>query len=405
MQNKNNNINFWISYADLMAGLLFVFILLIGAIIVKYTLLQSESAELEKNLQKEKTALEKNRNELLLKEKRLKNIINELDKSEEEVKNLQEEATLMNEKLKNSILENEQLKLTINEKEDLIEDKESLIKEFTLSKEEIEKKLEDLNKQKTELLGKLDSMSTLLANKEEEYEKLSNSSKKKLDSLVEQKLEKEKLIELLKSKNQDLDAEMKVMAVKLQNSEKEHTLLVNELETTKTKIKNLTGIKIKVITLLKEKLGKNINIDSKSGNLRLSSNILFDQGKSELKPSSKAFLKNAVYDYFQTILNNKEINRYIDTIVIEGHTNSTGGFLYNLDLSQKRAYSVMDFLLSLDFKNKEKLRQLVVASGRSYLDPVFDKNGKEDKEASRRIEIKLNIKNEEAIKEIRTILK
>ena len=389
MENKNNNTNFWISYADLMAGLLFVFILLIGAIIVKYTLLQSESTQLEQSLKKEKIALEKNRNELLLKEKKLKNIINELSKSEENVKKLQEEATSMNEKLKSSILENEQLKLTI--------------KEFTLSKNEIEKKLEDLNKEKKTLLKKLDSITVLLENKEEQYEKLSQNSKKELELLVQKNLEKEKLLEILKEKNQDLDDEMKVMAIKLQNSQKEHSLLSNELESTKTKIKNLTGMKIKVITLLKENLGKNINID-KNGNLRLSSNILSDQGKSELKPSSKAILKNAVYDYFQTILNNKEINRYIDTIVIEGHTNSVGGFLYNLDLSQKRAYSVMDFLLSLNFKNKEKLRKLVVSSGRSYLDPIYDKNGKEDQEASRRIEIKLNIKNEDAIKEIRDIL-
>ena len=390
MENKNNNSNFWISYADLMAGLLFVFILLIGAIIVKYTLLQSESTQLEKSLKKEKIALEKNRNELLLKEKKLKNIINELSKSEENVKKLQEEATSMNEKLKSSILENEQLKLTI--------------KEFTLSKNEIEKKLEDLNKEKKTLLEKLDSITVLLENKEEQYEKLSQNSKKELELLVQKNLEKEKLLEILKEKNQDLNNEMKVMAAKLENSQKEHNLLENELKSTKTKIKNLTGMKIKVITLLKEKLGKNINID-KNGNLRLSSNILFDQGKSELKPSSKAFLKNAVYDYFQTILSNNEINKYIHSIIIEGHTNSVGGFLYNLDLSQKRAYSVMDFLLSLDFKNKEKLRKLVVSSGRSYLDPIFDKNGKEDQEASRRIEIKLNIKNEEAIKEIADILK
>ena len=34
--------NFWISYADLMAGLLFVFILLIGAIVVKSSILKDE---------------------------------------------------------------------------------------------------------------------------------------------------------------------------------------------------------------------------------------------------------------------------------------------------------------------------------------------------------------------------
>ena len=80
MESKNNNTNFWISYADLMAGLLFVFILLIGAIIVKYTLLESESKILEESLKKEHLALEKNREELKEKEERIKNVVQNLEK-------------------------------------------------------------------------------------------------------------------------------------------------------------------------------------------------------------------------------------------------------------------------------------------------------------------------------------
>ncbi len=49
MNKDNNNTSFWISYADLMAGLLFVFILLVGAIIIKYSFLETESKILEKN--------------------------------------------------------------------------------------------------------------------------------------------------------------------------------------------------------------------------------------------------------------------------------------------------------------------------------------------------------------------
>jgi chemotaxis protein MotB len=41
-EDSNEDSNFWISYADLMAGLLFVFILLIGAIISKSIILKSD---------------------------------------------------------------------------------------------------------------------------------------------------------------------------------------------------------------------------------------------------------------------------------------------------------------------------------------------------------------------------
>ena len=43
--------NFWVSYADLMAGLLFVFILLIGAIIIKYVLIQSDLQVIKTDLE------------------------------------------------------------------------------------------------------------------------------------------------------------------------------------------------------------------------------------------------------------------------------------------------------------------------------------------------------------------
>jgi len=49
--NKNEDTNFWLSYADLMAGLLFVFILLIGAIVVKSTLLKSNLDSTENSLE------------------------------------------------------------------------------------------------------------------------------------------------------------------------------------------------------------------------------------------------------------------------------------------------------------------------------------------------------------------
>ena len=47
---SDNSANFWISYADLMAGLLFVFILLIGAIVSKSIILKSNLHEKEDKL-------------------------------------------------------------------------------------------------------------------------------------------------------------------------------------------------------------------------------------------------------------------------------------------------------------------------------------------------------------------
>ena len=48
----NAESNFWISYADLMAGLLFVFILLIGAIVSKSIILKADLHSKEERLLK-----------------------------------------------------------------------------------------------------------------------------------------------------------------------------------------------------------------------------------------------------------------------------------------------------------------------------------------------------------------
>ncbi len=400
MESKNSNTNFWISYADLMAGLLFVFILLIGAIIVKYSLLQTESDKLEENLEKEHLAL-------IQRDERIKKIVDDLEETKKD--------------LKNRLLENEKLQIDLN-------NKESEVKSFLLSNNQLKEKVKSLDEKKKELLDSINALDNQLKNKDErifsfenrlnkislEKEQLQDSLQKldtlskekeeKLNKLLEDVLLKETLISSFEKKTKLLNDEMIVMQEQLKHSKNEHEVMAQNLAATKQKIKSFTGIKIKVISQLKDKLGKSIQIDPKNGSLRLSSKVLFDEGEFELKQSSQEVLKVAVYDYFKTILDNDEINRHIDKIVIEGHTNSKGNYLYNLELSQKRAYSVMDFLLTLDFKRKEKLKKLIAASGRSFLDPVFTNEGKEDQDASRRIEIKLSLKNEEAIKEISNLL-
>jgi len=393
MQNKNNNTNFWISYADLMAGLLFVFILLIGAIIVKYSLLQSESKQLEQNLHKEKLALEKNKEkleknkqELNKKEERIKNVLTNLSLLEIKYKKTKED-------LKDSLILNEEYKTQIKNKEELLVKSQKNIDDLKDNINETKLKLDISLKEKEQLALSV-----------QELKELSKQKDQKLDELLEEVLAKRSLIESFEDKTKTLNDEIALMTQKLKTSEKLHDELSSQLQNTKEKIKSFTGIKVKVITLLKKSLGEKIQIDPKNGSLRLSSKVLFDEGEYVLKEDSKSALKSALYDYFQTILDNNEINKHIDKIVIEGHTNSKGTYLYNLELSQKRAFSVMDFLLTLDFNNHENLKELILASGRSFLDPIYKEDGTEDSDASRRIEIKLRLKNEDAIKEIGKLL-
>ncbi len=370
MKKDENNSSFWISYADLMAGLLFVFILLIGAIIAKYSLLQSESKLLEMSLKEEKIALEKSKKELEKSRKELNKKENKIEQTKKELKQI----NTQNESLKEQIVA---LNNKLLQRKKQLEDKNS----------ELDKNKKIINEIELELNRKLEAIRKENIDKKQTIKELFARINTKDDEIKQ------------------IKEELYTLKDELKDSIKKEKLAIKQLENTKEEIRNLTGIKIKVISILKEKLGEKFEIDSQSGAIRLSSNILFDEGKYELKPNSKEDLKVALYDYLNTILENKEINKHIDKIIVEGHTNSKGSFLYNMELSQKRAYSVMAFLLKLDFEEKELLRDLIVASGRSYLDPIYDKNGIENKNKSRRIEIKFRLKNEEAIKEIADMFK
>lgn len=340
MYNKEqkNDENFWISYADLMAGLLFVFILVIGAIVIKYVYTQS-------NLEKEKAAL-----------------------------NSSEEA------------------------------KSKLFYELAKAKNLYETTKSDLDKAASELKDKDNKISLNLAEIEKlkalllEYELNVKDEKSKNEKLSADLTEKTNMISL---KNEELT----MLADKLLVQTQIHQKMVEEFDIAKIKIKNLTGIKLTVIAKLKEKLGKSINIDEKSGAIKFSSNILFDQNSYILKEDAKKELSNTLKKYLNTLLGDKEMKKYIESITIEGHTNSDGTYLSNLSLSQQRAHAVMQFLYDSNIIDKNLLSTYVNSSGRSSSDLILDKNGVEDKDASRRIEIKFTIKNEAAIKELQNYLK
>ena len=327
---QKNDENFWISYADLMAGLLFVFILVLGAIVIKYIYTQS-------NLEKEKYALNQSQEELINKNE----VLNKLNTL---IKNLEAE-------------------------------KSELSTQLSKSNETINLNNEEFQKLKDVLLG---------------YELK----------------DKEQTTELENRQNQITlkDSELTVLLNKLLEQEKAHQKTVEEFDITKAKIKTLTGIKLNVITKLKEKLGKSINIDEKSGAIKFSSNILFDQGAYKLKEESKKELNGVLKNYISTLLEDKEIRKYIHGITIEGHTNSDGSYLSNLQLSQQRALEVMQFLYESNTINKELLNKYVSSSGKSSSELIYNKDGSEDKDNSRRIEIKFIIKNDEAVKELQNYL-
>ncbi len=368
---NNQNSNFWISYADLMAGLLFVFILLIGAIIVKSTILKTTLRDKELALKRQSTDIQEKSKIITIKDKEINKLKNLLAKREEYIYE---------------------------------SDKKLIIYENTIKLKEQEiSKLNQMLLAQNLKINKFSDKIVLLQNLADEYNSTIKNQQATLDDYKNRVIIMGNELSKANEKLNLTDDKLLTLLQALDEKQTKYDKLLSKLQAQKAKIKSLTGIKLKVIAELKSALGKNINIDRKSGSLRLSSNILFDKGSAVLKEGAKAELKSNFIKYMNALLSNKDIFSHIDKIIIEGHTDSDGGYLYNLGLSQRRAYAVMNYLLSLDYIKKHNIKTKLVASGRSYLDPI-KVNGVEDKDASRRIEIKFTLKNEDAMYEIERIL-
>jgi len=177
-------------------------------------------------------------------------------------------------------------------------------------------------------------------------------------------------------------------------------------------LNEIVGVKKEIIEALQKEF-KNANltvkIDSKTGTIVLDSNLRFAPNKSELMEESKKFLNVFLPKYFSVLLSEKYKDN-IAEILIEGHTAKGENITYinSLTLSQGRAFAVAEYALNSSnmFKasDLEVLRKIITVNGRAYYDPIYKENGAYDDTASRRVEIKFRLKDEETIQQILNML-
>ena len=195
----------------------------------------------------------------------------------------------------------------------------------------------------------------------------------------------------------------------------EQSQLLKELEKLmgeqQAKLDNIIGIRSELIEALKKEFehsSLSIAVDENTGAISMDSSILFEYNKSVLKTGGKDFLGEFMPRYLKILLSPK-YKKYISEIVIEGHTDTDGDYLSNLELSQQRAYSVADYCVrgNSDFltdKEKEELEKVLSTVGKSFSEPILKADGSVDADASRRVEIMFRLRDEEMIREMMEIL-
>lgn len=129
--------------------------------------------------------------------------------------------------------------------------------------------------------------------------------------------------------------------------------------------------------------GLNVEVNEATGKVSMDASILFAVDSDELSEEGKQYLDEFFNDYAKVVLADKYANN-VSTIVVEGHTDTSGGYDYNMNLSERRANKVMEYCISINPQVKGKMK----AKGCSYDYPVYDADGKVDMAASRRVEFK-----------------
>ena len=127
---------------------------------------------------------------------------------------------------------------------------------------------------------------------------------------------------------------------------------------------------------LREQLqGTGVQVAREGDNIRLimPGNITFHTDSYNLRPD------------FYPVLNSvgQVLARYADTTLrVTGHTDNTGTRPYNQTLSERRAASVADYLVT-----REVSRQRMLVQGLAFDQPIADNGSAEGRAANRRVEL------------------
>ena len=139
-------------------------------------------------------------------------------------------------------------------------------------------------------------------------------------------------------------------------------------------------------------------IDDENLSLKFESpEVLFETGSDKVTPLFEEILSDFWPRYLKILSNHRDI---ISEIKIEGHTSSEWeedsdfehSYFKNMELSQNRARNVLQFCYSqTEESEKDWSVSIITANGFSFSRLVYDEEGNEDKDASRRVEFTIHV--------------
>ena len=286
-----------------------------------------------------------------------------------------------------------------------------------MTQSELDNALEQISQQESELEEKSSTLAKQDVTLEEQASTLAEqaSALDELQKLLETKqltlTQKESELEETKDTLNQRESELVVQEAELADSQEKLSNANQMMADQQKKIDQIIGVKAELIQELNDEFAKNqinVDIDKQTGAILLDSNVLFSFGESELTEEGMRILDEVLPTYCHVLLG-PDYSDYVAEIIIDGYTDSVGDYVSNLVLSQGRALAVAAYLLGSEgsFLNEEESRELhekLSANGKSMSNLKVTADGVEDQEASRRVEIKFRLTDEEMLSELQQLM-
>lgn len=139
------------------------------------------------------------------------------------------------------------------------------------------------------------------------------------------------------------------------------------------------------------------------------SGVLFEVGSSQLRPAFEAIL-NDFFPRYVRVITSADYHEDIEEVRIEGHTSrdwtnaksANEAYINNMRLSQERTRSSLEYVINLPAVTKEQewLKQNLTANGLSSSQPIYNSDGSENNELSRRVEFRVRTDADSRIRAI-----
>ena len=266
------------------------------------------------------------------------------------------------------------------------------------------KQVDDAKADLQQLTVNLDEVKLTLAEKEEDLaaqDKLLQDQKALL-SEQEQQLSSQK--QQLSSQQEQLSSQQQ----RITEQEEYLAAATDELLEMRGQMQTIAVLRLSILEQIRDSVVAVMGDASKvrigeNGNILLSEGVFFDVGSAAVKTAAVPTL-NQLIEVFSQFLADPENVRYVDSIVISGHTDSTGSDDTNRTLSTQRANAVLGYLLENGGGKLQQYASYFCAAGYGETRPVATNDTEEGRAQNRRIEISIILKDDSIMDIVDTYL-